>query len=189
MPADLDIGQVLIIAIAMIAAFVQWVWKLIQESKAARERVRPQQREHSSANVDPEVPQPPPMPIPGGGVWDLVETFKEEMRKAQAGLEPEKAPRPRPPIPERRRVVVPPPPSPPAPVSAPVSATAPKAAPAVPEIVLPKPIPAFAATATSKDDSVVLRMNLMNLDALKQAIILREILGPPKALQTPSDTY
>jgi hypothetical protein len=189
MPADLDIGQVLIIAIAMIAAFVQWVWKLIQESKAARERVRPQQREHSSANVDPEVAQPPPMPIPGGGVWDLVETFKEEMRKAQAGLEPEKAPRPRPPIPERRRVVVPPPPSPPAPVSAPVSATAPKAAPAVPEIVLPKPIPAFAATATSKDDSVVLRMNLMNLDALKQAIILREILGPPKALQTPSDTY
>jgi hypothetical protein len=189
MPADLDIGQVLIIAIAMIAAFVQWVWKLIQESKAARERVRPQQREHSSANVDPEVPQPPPMPIPGGGVWDLVETFKEEMRKAQAGLEPEKAPRPRPPIPERPRVVVPPPPSPPAPVSAPVSATAPKAAPAVPEIVLPKPIPAFAATATSKDDSVVLRMNLMNLDALKQAIILREILGPPKALQTPSETY
>jgi hypothetical protein len=185
MPADLDIGQVLIIAIAMIAAFVQWVWKLIQESKAARERVRPQQREHSSANVDPEVPQPPPMPIPGGGVWDLVETFKEEMRKAQAGLEPEKAPRPRPPIPERPRVVVPPLPSPPAPVSA----TAPKAAPAVPEIVLPKPIPAFAATATSKDDSVVLRMNLMNLDALKQAIILREILGPPKALQTPSDTY
>ena len=185
MPADLDIGQVLIIAIAMIAAFVQWVWKLIQESKAARERVRPQRREHSSANVDPEVAQPPPMPIPGGGVWDLVETFKEEMRKAQAGLEPEKAPRPRPPIPERPRVVVPPPPSPPAPVSA----TAPKAAPAVPEIVLPKPIPAFAATATSKDDSVVLRMNLMNLDALKQAIILREILGPPKALQTPSDTY
>ncbi len=185
MPADLDIGQVLIIAIAMIAAFVQWVWKLIQESKAARERVRPQQREHSSPNVDPEVPQPPPMPIPGGCVWDLVETFKEEMRKAQAGLEPEKAPRPRPPAPERRRVVIPPPPLPPASVSA----TAPKAATAVPEIVLPKPIPAFAATATSKDDSVVLRMNLMNLDALKQAIILREILGPPKALQTPSDTY
>jgi hypothetical protein len=185
MPADLDIGQVLIIAIAMIAAFVQWVWKLIQESKAARERVRPQQREYSSPNVDSEVPQPPPMPIPGGGVWDLVETFKEEMRKAQAGLEPEKAPRPRPPAPERRRVVIPPPPLPPASVSA----TAPKAAPAVPEIVLPKPIPAFAATATSKDDSVVLRMNLMNLDALKQAIILREILGPPKALQTPSDTY
>lgn len=181
MPADLDIGQVLIIAIAMIAAFVQWVWKLIQESKAARERVRPQQREHSSPNVDPEVPQPPPMPIPGGGVWDLVETFKEEMRKAQAGLEPKETPKPRPQTPERRRVVIPPPPLPPAPVQ--------KAAPVVPEVILPKPLPAFAATATSKDDSVVLRMNLMNLDALKQAIILREILGPPKALQTPSDTY
>ncbi len=181
MPADLDIGQVLIIAIAMIAAFVQWVWKLIQESKAARERVRPQQREHSSPNVDPEVPQPPPMPIPGRGVWDLVETFKEEMRKAQAGLEPKETPKPRPPIPEHRRVVVPPPPLPPAPVQ--------KAAPVVPEVIMPKPLPAFAATATSKDDSVVLRMNLMNLDALKQAIILREILGPPKALQTPSDTY
>lgn len=185
MPADLDIGQVLIIAIAMIAAFVQWVWKLIQESKAARERVRPQQREGPDLEEDPEVLQPPPMPVPGGGVWDLVETFKEEMRKAQAGLEPEKAPRPMPPSPERRRVVVSPPPLPPAPVSA----TAPKAVPAVPEIILPKPIPAFAATATSKDDSVVLRMNLMNLDALKQAIILKEILGPPKALQSPSDSF
>jgi len=181
MPSDPDIGQVLIIAIAMIAAFVQWVWKLVQDSKAARERARPQRGKTPALDVEPEAVKPPPMPAPRGGVWELVDAFKEEMRKSQAGLEPAETPDPRSPSPGHRRVVVPPPPLPPVTTQKPVEQT--------PETIIPTSIPAFETTPTSRDDSVVLRMNLMNLDALKQAIILREILGPPKAMQAPSDSF
>ena len=181
MPSDPDIGQVLVIAIAMIAAFVQWVWKMIQERKSARERARPQQEEAPALNVEPEVVEPPLVPANRGGVWELVDAFKEEMRKAQAGFEPEESPKPGPPGPEHRRVVIPPPPLPLVPTQKPVQVA--------PEITIPESIPAFKTTPTSRDDSVVLRMNVMNLDALKQAIILREILGPPKSLQAPSDFF
>ena len=185
MPADIDIGQVLIIAIAMIAAFVQWVWKLIQDGKEARERVRRQQerarlgRENAAGETSerPATPprQVPPPPVPKGGIWDLVETLKEEMRKAQEG--PVEVPAP-PPIPvrppEQRRV-----PTPPAPHAIPPSRPTP--------IMPSQPIATLAVAHVSKitvrDGTVDIRASVMNLDALKQAIILNEVLGPPKALQ------
>lgn len=185
MPADIDIGQVLIIAIAMIAAFVQWVWKLIQDGKEARERARRQQErarlgrdnsagEASESPATPPLPVPPPS-VPKGGIWDLVEALKEEMRKAQEG--PVEVPAP-PPIPvrppEQRRV-----PTPPAPPAIPASRPTPIAA-------SPTVAPLSAAHVsknTVRDGAVDIRASVMNLDALKQAIILNEVLGPPKALQ------
>ena len=184
MPADIDIGQVLIIAIAMIAAFIQWVWKLVQENKAAKERARnlpPRRTQEGSPTLPPALPmrpEPPPQPA-RGGIWDLVEEFKKELRKAQGEPIPEPALPPpipaRPPAKQRA-------PKPPAPV---VIAQAPAAAPAP----VPATTPRLAPVTTMRDDFVVLRANLLKHDALKQAIILREILGPPKALQSDSGMF
>ena len=181
MPADIDIGQVLIIAIAMIAAFIQWVWKLVQENKAAKERARnlpPRRTQEGSPTLPPALPMSPEPPLQParGGIWDLVEEFKKELRKAQGEPIPEPALPPpipaRPPAKQRA-------PKPPAPV---VIAQAPMAAPAP----VPATTPRLAPVTTMRDDFVVLRANLLKHDALKQAIILREILGPPKALQSDS---
>lgn len=185
MPADIDIGQVLIIAIAMIAAFVQWVWKLIQDGKEARERVRRQQerarmgRDHSveektEPRAVPTIPDSPP-PVPRGGIWDLVETLKEEMRKAQQQPAEQPAPPPMPVRPpEKRREPKPPsPPAIPASRPAPILASQPVATPA----------PIHVSKNTVRDGAADVRASVMNLEALKQAIILNEVLGPPKALQ------
>ena len=187
MPADIDIGQVLIIAIAMIAAFLQWLWKLVQERKASKERARslPPGRSEETWSEETSPSLPPPLPMPSeppaqpsrGGIWDLVEEFKRELRKAQGEVmpEPESASPPPLPVPAPFKPRIPKPPSPA--VVAPVLAAAP--APVI--IQRPKPVTAM------RDDFVVLRSNLLNHDALRQAIILREILGPPKALQSPAE--
>jgi hypothetical protein len=181
MPADIDIGQVLIIVIAMIAAFVQWVWKLVQENKAAKERARnlpPPRTQERSPTPPPALPPhggPPAQPS-RGGVWDLVEEFKKELRKAQGEQIPEPALPP--PIPAPPPVKQRPPKPPAAVVVAQVPAVAPTPAPATPL--------RMASVTSMRDDFVVLRANLLKHDALKQAIILREILGPPKALQSDS---
>jgi hypothetical protein len=181
MPADIDIGQVLIIAIAMIAAFVQWVWKLVQENKAAKERARnlpPRRMMEPAPTLPPPLPpanEPPPQPE-RGGIWDLVEEFKKELRKAQGEEIPEPAAPPPIPAPPPVKQHVPRRPAPVVVAQSPAPAPAPVPAPT------PRPVPVTAM----RDDFVLLRMNLLKHDALKQAIILREILGPPKALQSDS---
>ncbi len=184
MPADFDIGQVIFIVIAMIAAFVQWLWKHIQERRDTTARSRPRDAPESEETwPEPVAPlAPPPLPARDdpalapkrGGFRAFIDEIKEEVRKAQADYEEEPVPAqppPRVPPPLRRHI-----PQPPALVAA-MPAHAPAAAPTL--VVEQKP----ARVITKHDDFAVLRSSIRNPDALRNAVILREILGPPKALQ------
>lgn len=187
MLAEYDIGQVLIIVIAMIAGFVQWLWSNIQERREAGKRRQPQrdgeidstQFELGRHLVPPVHPLPEnaePTPIPARGVLgDFIEGIKEEIRKAQAELEPASKPvqsptRESPPL--RRHL-----PKPPALVTA-----TPKPAQEVAPALVAEQKP--AQVVTKRDDFEVLRSSIRNPESLRNAVILREILGPPKALQS-----
>ena len=185
MPADIDIGQVIVIAIAMIAAFVQWVWKLIQDGKEARERARRQQermrlgRESSvEKSTEPRVmpPQRESAPsVPKGGIWELVETLKEEMRKAQEQAAGQPLPPPIPVRPPEQRREPKPLIQPVIPETRPNSIT-----PSQPVAIR---VPNSVSKNTLPEGALDVCASVLNLEALKKAIILNEVLGPPKALQ------
>jgi hypothetical protein len=188
MLAEYDIGQVIIIVVAMIAGFIQWLWSYIQERMKAKERSHPQRHDEiektwSESGMPPVPPAPQSMPCANepaaapkrGALWDFIEGIKEEIRKAQADLEPDSRPAqppPRVPPPLRRHM-----PQPPASVTA-----TPKPAQAAAPVFMAEQKP--AQVVTRHDDFAVLRSSIRNPDALRNAIILREILGPPKALQS-----
>lgn len=195
MPEDFDFGKVAFIVIAMIAAFVQWVWKSIQESKerqksrqeddseprtlremTSQKQTPPMHRATSETRSAPNVPSAPS--VSPTNLWDAFEHIKQEMRKAQEQAEPVP-----PPLPVSPRRVTPPAMSravqspPPAPLSPPAP-------------LVKKPVQIVAKvepTVSSRDDFASLRGLLLDPQALRNAVLLREILGPPKALQSSSE--
>lgn len=189
MSEDFDFGKVAFIVIAMIAAFVQWVWKNIQESrerKKYQQEASPEHRSLREVSRDNEVllrekhiteSRPSPPSLPPATLMGAFEQIKEELRKAQELANP--AP---PPLPGSRPKRTAPPavvrtlPSP-----APLSQTPP------PVKKAPEPLARVEPAASSRDDFASLRGMLMDPKALRNAVLLREILGPPKALQSSSD--
>ncbi|TDU62552.1 hypothetical protein EI77_04595, partial [Prosthecobacter fusiformis] len=128
--AEIDPIQIIIIVIAMGAGFIQWVWGLLKQSsaeknrdstpsptpeeRAAREEAWRKQVEQSQQPNRPQRPQrpnpqaPPPVhPDPWSTVRDVFEQMKEQAKKAQQPDTP-------PPLPQR-------PARAPAPSSSPVS--------------------------------------------------------------------
>jgi hypothetical protein len=188
MLAEYDIGQVIIIVVAMIAGFIQWLWSNIQErmeAKKRQQRQRDVEIELTLSESGRHLAPPPTHPLPGnsepssvpprGVLGDFIEGIKEEIRKAQAELEPASAPvRPMPQVPPPLRRHLPQPP-------ASVPAT-PKPAQTSAPVLTAETKP--AQVATKRDDFEVLRSSVRNPEALRNAFILREILGPPKALQS-----
>lgn len=232
MPDGIDIGQVIIIVIAVVAGFIQWAWKLYQNNQESRRRpAQPlsaeerQLREEAWRQQTGQAPNPPPLPRaatvplptrpppqptrPADDPWksmrDIFETVKEEMRKAQEEAQRKAQPTP-PPVPSPppvRRAAVPPSPLPT--TSAPRQPAPQLQAPALfpqPATLIPSTaaLPSSAAlalhprmvtssaTPAARDPFAGLRAGLVSRDAVRQAIVLREILGPPKALQSSSDT-
>lgn len=189
MPEDFDFGKVAFIVIAMIAAFVQWVWKSIQESKerqksqqeddseprtlremTSQKQTPPMRRATSETRSAPNVPSAPS--VSPTNLWDAFEHIKQEMRKAQEQAEPVP-----PPLPVSPRRVTPP-----------AMSRAVQSPPPAPLVKQPAQVVARVEPAvSSRDDFASLRGLLMNPQALRNAVLLREILGPPKALQSSSE--
>ncbi len=190
MSEDFDFGKVAFIVIAMIAAFVQWVWKGIQESRERKkfeQEASPEHRTLREVSRDKQVllserhlpeSRPAPPVVPPATLRGAFEQIKEELRKAQELAKP--APPPLPGSTPRRT----PPPA--------VGRAMPSPAPLSPSPPLAKIAPEALArvepAASSRDDFAGLRMLLMEPKALRNAVLLREILGPPKALQSSSDS-
>lgn len=239
MPDGIDIGQVIIIVIAVVAGFIQWAWKLYQNNQEARRRptqplsseerqLREEAWRQQTGQAPNPTPSPPPLPRPASmplptrpppqptrpaddpwkSMREIFETVKEEMRKAQeeAQRKAQPAPPPIPPPPPVRRAVVPPPPPPttsaprqsasqaptqfPQPAALVPSGAAGPSSSAASSVALalhPRMVTSSANQA-ARDPFAGLRAGLLSHDALRQAILLREILGPPKALQSSSDT-
>ncbi|MFO1482124.1 MAG: hypothetical protein U1F71_02060 [Verrucomicrobiaceae bacterium] len=197
MSSDFDPFQVVVVVIFLIAGFIKWLWEnwQLKREAAQREQKAPdpeQQRMREAAwRKQTGQDQPPPLPArPTSAPTPAAPTAWDELRKAwrelQEAAKQAQAPPPR---------QAPAPPSPP-PMPRAQSRNAVKAAPSA----SPVPSPVAAATVPSRGAAVPVHATfvakttpgatlvaLRNLRhdpvLLRQAILMREILGPPKALQ------
>jgi hypothetical protein len=198
MLAEVDLVQIIIIVIAMIGGFIQWLWNVIQQAKAdaARRRQRPLTPEEKALREEawrrqveggaPPRPTPTATPPPVNDPFATVRELFEQVKREAAKLpqpQPEAQPPPLRPASaakkaKRGSVRSDMPAAQPVPQDAargsvaadlarPAFAPAPPPQPATPAVP-PTPWAALLGTPA----------------ALRQAIVLREILGPPKALQS-----
>lgn len=202
--SDFDPMQMTIIIIAVFAGFIKWLWeswlqKQPQPPPQPPDPVEQRLREAAwrKQTGQPSATRPPPLPpVAAPSPWD-------ELRKAWAELQdavktPASA---RPARPQQRQTVrqqQPPPLSGQHSVRAALSAPAQRAAPvASTSVAAAMPAPAVAAvapvvpTASAQAPAGGLMSSLQNLRRdpalMRQAILMQEILGPPKALQSSGD--
>ena len=204
--SDVDPFQVAIIVIAVLAGFVKWLWETWQQKTGVVPAPPPgpeEQRLREAAwrkqTGQPSAAPPRPAPIAAPSAWDeLRKAWKELQETAKSSPAPAQ-PRRQPPQAQRQQLQRPPPPLPaqrqqpqrqrqqPARNAAPVEmpTVAAVKAPAVtaepPAVVLAKP----AAPA----GSILAHLRQLRQDPalMRQAILMQEILGPPKALQSSRD--
>lgn len=220
--ADLDPVQIIIVVIAMMGGFFQWLWNLIQQSRSEAERRRagPPTDEEKALREDawkrqtqggPTPPRPsparpsptatpPPMNDPFSTVRELFEQVKREAMQGQNPPQPAAPP----PIRQRKSASAPrrgsvgteaaAPPyqsnarrgSGRAETSPSTTTAAAVTAPQASRPVAPEPSPAPTVSPTAPAPAWAALLN--SPAGLKQAFVLSEILGPPKALQTAADS-
>jgi len=199
MPPDIDWGQVIFLALVVIVGFVRWVGNLIAQQKEAKARAALSPEEialreaawRRQVGLDEEEEEerdftPTPTPRPTAPTADPFRELKDLFEQLK-----EPPPAPPPPIPPTRRI------PPPLPVQ---RQAAPPSRPPVPapKVFVPTPTQAFPTShhvhrqfteAVAHRDRPVsakltgLRRELATPKALRQAILIREVLGPPKALR------
>lgn len=208
--AEIDPVQIIIIVIAMGAGFIQWLWGLMKqkleeserrnapplsaEELARREEAWKKQIQQSGQPPRPSPKSTPPPPAAWDTVREVFEKIQEESRKARQPQQPPRPasqPAPRPaPAPARspsamrgtvradtRPAGPPAPEPPPVPTQSPVLAS-----PAQPHLAT------VAYHSSDPADTQALRSLLKTPASLRQAVLLKEILGPPKALQSSGDS-
>ena len=192
---DIDWGQVIFLILFVVVGFVRWLGNLMEQRKEAKERasLSPEELARREAAWRRQVGQdenPPPLPTPTSTQPppDPFRQFKELIEQLQTPEQPPKRPstppppvqRPLtpPPIPQRAATVAPAPPQ-----AAPITANFEKAFPTS-SSVNRSFTEAIAHRERGTADSLrSLRKSLRNPEALRQAFVVREILGPPKALE------
>ncbi len=202
---DIDWGQVIFLILFVIVGFVRWLGNLIEQRKEAKERasLSPEEiarreaawRRQVGQDTDlPPVPAPtatPPPPDPFRQLKDLFDQLNEPAPKPQPQPKPQaQRPSTPPPLVQVQRPAPPPQRTQPPPIPTlpkPVSAS--MAAP-----VIAKAFPtsnfvdrSFTEAVAHRDRRTAaklmsLRLDLRSPSALRRAIVIREILGPPKAL-------
>lgn len=193
--AEIDPVQIAIIVIAMLGSFFQWIWGLYKQGReeAGRRQATPVTDEEKKLREQawkrqvqqapmPPVPRPspastPPVNDPWSSVRDIFEQVKKDIvAEVQAPVRPQR-PEPKPAQQSKRpnavRAETPPIPLP---VSVPAVETAAKAE-----------IPPAQPQARA-DGFALLRGMLTDQSSIRQAVLMREILGPPKALQSSVDS-
>ncbi len=181
--SDFDPFQVTVIVIFVLASFVKWLWENWQARRGSTD--------DEIIPPDPEVERlreaawrrqtgqgaPPPLPPPvAASPWQEMKKVWEELQDAARG---EAAPKP------VRRAVRPPP----MPTAAPEPSPAAKVA-AVPVAARAAPRHEAAPSKPKSGPSqmlVTLRRMGGDPALLRQAVLMHEILGPPKALQSSDD--
>ena len=197
---DIDWGQVIFLILFVVVGFFRWLGNLIQQQKEAKERptiLTPEERalreavwRRQTASEPSPIPAPSPTsaappPDPFAEIKDLFKQIKESNQP------PPRQTQPPPPLPVR--------PNSPSPSRTPQPQNA--VPPPVPALPKQPPTPTLAnAFPTSNfvdrsfteavahrdrrtaDSLMRLRMDLRSPLSLRRAIVIREILGPPKAL-------
>lgn len=191
--ADFDPFQVAIIVIAVLGGFVKWLWENWQQKMGAAPSTPPpdpeEQRLREAAwrkQTGQGAAPPPRQPAAAPSPWD-------ELRKAWKELQ-ETVKQPSPPA--RRTARSAPPPVPPSsrrqvpsrevPYQRPPQQQAARPAASAPAVPAVASVPAIVSRPSAPVLAALL--NLRRDPALmRQAILMQEILGPPKALQSSSD--
>ncbi|MCB1275800.1 hypothetical protein [Prosthecobacter sp.] len=196
MSSDFDPMQVAIIVIALIAGFVKWLWETWQQSRSQARPAPPtpeeqRLREAAWRKQTGRPAGPPPIPPTAApSAWDelrkawheLQETAKQTQSPAQP---PARTSRP-PPVPQQARrqvrAEVPRPAAVPVPV---VQVSVPE----TPSISSPPATVLSREKAVAPEGSILSLMHSLRRDPslMRQAILMQEILGPPKALQNSGD--
>ncbi len=184
---DIDWGQVVFLILVVVVGFIRWVTNLIQQQKEAKERARlsPEEQARRDAAWRRQVGEEEPVEEvdPFRELKDLFEQFKEPP--------PQPAPPPLPPrVPVARPVVVASPPALPV-KAAPVAAAFPSSSNvqrSFTEARTARVAREFTEAGSKRERPVSaqlasLRRQLASQHALRQAILAREILGPPVALR------
>ena len=195
-----DWGQIIFVIVAVGIGFIQWVYNLIQqrggsadqdtggeetedpEIRRMREEAWRRQTREPSA---PPAHRPPPVPSSSSWGGTLRDVFEEIQRTAE---EAQHKPKP-PPVPGTVRAdLEAPPPAKPVPVLS-KKQLPPNADELAQRFETQSRLKRRSEMSASAPRTLsdFLQSDLRHPAALRQAIVLREILGPPKALQTSGD--
>jgi hypothetical protein len=191
---DFDPFQIAIVVIFVLASFIKWLWENWQLKNEASKRDLPldpeEQRLREAAwrkQTGQSGDSPPPIPpVVAASPWD-------ELRKAWKELQEAAKPTP-PPIPAARpsQSAAPPQASQPRPQSV-RSQIQPPPPPLATVVSTPTPAvvakEAYYPQQKTTTVSVLAAVRHLRSDPalMRQAILMQEILGPPKALQTSAD--
>jgi hypothetical protein len=197
--SDFDPMQMAIIVIAVLAGFVKWLWETWQQKSGAtpaRQAPDPEEqrlreaawRKQTGQSSAPRTSPPVAAPSPWEELRKAWKELQEVAKPTPARSAPSRTP---PPVPSHR---LPPPQR--QPRQQPLARVpAPPPAPAA-AIVVPSQIPVVAsapAVVVSRSEapagSVLATLRNLRRDPalMRQAILMQEILGPPKALQSSRD--
>ncbi|MFM2168687.1 MAG: hypothetical protein RIS79_3058 [Verrucomicrobiota bacterium] len=175
--AEVDTFQVAIIVLAVIFSFVKWLWEQWTGNKSSmpdydeepeQPALAPPSRRNASSSQPPPIPLSPP-PVAAAPWEELRKAWREVREAAQAQKQPQPrtvAAAARRPTSSRKQVEAA---SPQLPV-----ASAPVTVPSVPP----------ATVQTSVPNTMLFSLRSLRHDpaAMRRAIVLSEVLGPPKAL-------
>ena len=189
--AEIDPIQIAIIVVAMLGGFVQWLWGLFKQGQeeAARKSTSPPNIEEAklreadwkcqveSSGTTPSLRPSPrstsPVNDPWATVRDVLEQIKKDLRETQS---------PKPSV------------SSPSVTRARLSKVRAEIQPATPTPIVVDTAPIVASTVPvlqtgQKNEGLTFLRGLLNSQAsIRQAVLMREILGPPKALQSSGDS-
>lgn len=198
MSANFDPFQVAIVVIFVIASFIKWLWENRARNStdastrpapdAVEKRLRDEAWQRQTGRCQPP-PLPPPLPPPAAAPlspWEELRKAWEEAKEAarHAASQPQAKPHAAPP----RRAAARIPQATAAVQSALPTPAAGEVASASPTQVAAAPSPPVMAVGIKPSESRHAHRDF-RLDAtlLRQAVVWKEILGPPKALQNPAD--
>jgi len=205
--SDFDPFQVAIIVIAVLAGFVKWLWETWQQKTGAvpapppdpeEQRLREAAWRKQTGQSSAAPPRPAPVAAPSA--WDELRKAWKELQETAKSSQAPAQPRRQPPPAQRQQPQRPPPPLPaqrPQPQrqreQQPARTESPQPVPTVAAFKAPAVAAELPAVVTSKPaapaGSILAHLRQLRQDPalMRQAILMQEILGPPKALQSSRD--
>jgi len=188
MRSDFDPFQVAVIVIFVLASFIKWLWENWQAKRGSAPEEAPGDLEEERLREAAWRRQtgqasPPPLPPPvAASPWD---DLKKVWQEVQESVNPTPAPTPTPtPTPTVARHQ---PQRSPAEERRPAKKAA--AAPMPAQSPLPREAYSLSAEGSSGASPLLATLRRLRKDPtlMRQAVLMHEVLGPPKALQSSSD--
>lgn len=204
---DFDPIQIAIVVLFVIGGFIKWVWENWQAKREddrrgktvdpEEKRLRDEAWRRQTGQARRATPPPVPAPDTWGELRKAWNELKEAARQSQEPASPPVTSRPvgPPPLRQTRPQPEPPPPrrgSVRATLTAAEAKLAAAAAERAPAAVAPTPaVLSQPATVVEQRPASPFLISLQNLRGnpalMRQAIVMHEVLGPPKALQSSGD--